>query len=308
MARMRAAIYPKSGPPEVLEVIEIDRPVPKDNEVLVRVHATTVTSGDCNMRSFKMPFLFWLLMRIMHGARRPERPIPGSELAGEIEAVGASVTRFRPGDPVFASTGMAFGANAEYLCMPGDGVVALKPANSTYEEAAAVPFGGLSALYFLRKGHIQSGQKVLINGASGALGTYAVQLAKHFGAEVTGVSSTNNLELVESLGADAVVDYTKEDFTQGATRYDLIFDAVGKRSASECRRALAPNGTFVTSSAGLVQDCAEDLIFLKGLIEAGEIRPVIDRRYPLEQIAEAHRYVEGGHKRGNVVITVEVDG
>ena len=308
MARMRAAIYPKSGPPEVLEVIEIDRPVPKDNEVLVRVHATTVTSGDCNMRSFKMPFLFWLLMRIMHGARRPERPIPGSELAGEIEAVGASVTRFRPGDPVFASIGMAFGANAEYLCMPGDGVVALKPANSTYEEAAAVPFGGLSALYFLRKGHIQSGQKVLINGASGALGTYAVQLAKHFGAEVTGVSSTNNLELVESLGADAVVDYTKEDFTQGATRYDLIFDAVGKRSASECRRALAPNGTFVTSSAGLVQDCAEDLIFLKGLIEAGEIRPVIDRRYPLEQIAEAHRYVEGGHKRGNVVITVEVDG
>ena len=308
MARMRAAIYPKSGPPEVLEVIEIDRPVPKDNEVLVRVHATTVTSGDCNMRSFKMPFLFWLLMRIMHGARRPERPIPGSELAGEIEAVGASVTRFRPGDPVFASTGMAFGANAEYLCMPGDGVVALKPANMTYEEAAAVPFGGLSALYFLRKGHIQSGQKVLINGASGALGTYAVQLAKHFGAEVTGVSSTNNLELVESLGADAVVDYTKEDFTQGATRYDLIFDAVGKRSASECRRALAPNGTFVTSSAGLVQDCAEDLIFLKGLIEAGEIRPVIDRRYPLEQIAEAHRYVEGGHKRGNVVITVEVDG
>ena len=299
---MKAIIYTKTGPPEVLQLTEVDKPIPKDHEILIRVYATTVTSGDCGLRSFRFPFLFWFLLGRQYGVKRPKTPIPGSELAGEIESVGKDVVRFKEGDPVFASTGMRFGANAEYVCMPEEGVVATKPANLSHEEAAAVPFGALAALFFLRKGKLQSGQKVLVYGASGSVGSYAVQLGKVLGAEVTGVCSTTNLALVESLGADRVLDYMEEDFAQRGERYEVIFDAVGKRPLSSCRNALSPNGTYVTVTQGLAKDSPEDLLLLKELVEAGKLVPVIDRRYPLEQIAEAHRYVEEGHKKGNVVI------
>jgi len=302
---MKAIVYTKPGPPDVLQLTEVDKPTPQDHEILIRVQAATVTSGDCNLRSFRFPFLFWLLLGMQYGVKRPKIPIPGSELAGDIEAVGKGVRRFKAGDAVFGSTGMKFGTNAEYVCLAEEGVVALKPANLAYEEAAAVPFGALAALFFLRKGNIQRGQKVLVNGASGAVGTSAVQLARHLGAEVTGVCSTRNLALVASLGADRVIDYTKEDFAESGELYEVIFDAVGKRPLSSCRQALSPDGTYVTTSQGLAKDRPEDLIFLQGLLEAGELRPVIDRRFPLEQIVDAHRYVEQGHKTGSVVITVE---
>jgi len=298
---MKAIVKTRSGPPEVLQLQEVDKPVPEPGEALVKIHAATVTRGDVVVR--QLPGLMLLAMRLFMGMRN--KRIPGSELAGEVEAVGEAVSKFSPGDQVFGTTGLSgAGSYAEYVCLPEESALALKPANLSFEEAAAVPVGGFTALYYLRQAEIQPGQKVLVYGASGSVGTYAVQLARHYGAQVTGVCSTKNLELVRSLGAGRVIDYTKGDFVAGGENYAVIFDAVGKTSLEACRKALAPEGTFLTVQKGLARGSSEDLINLKELVEAGALRPVIDRRYPLEQAAEAHRYVETGRKVGNVVLTV----
>jgi NADPH:quinone reductase-like Zn-dependent oxidoreductase len=302
---MKAIVADSYGPPEVLHLREVEKPTPKDNELLIKVHATSVTAGDRRMRSFDVPAMFWLPARINLGLTKPKQPIFGMELAGEVEAVGKNVTRFKVGDSVFASTLAAnFGAYAAYKCMPEDGLVLPKPGNLSYEEAAAIPIAGPAALRLLRKGNIQSGQKVMIYGASGSVGTYAVQIAKSFGAEVAGVCSTPNLERVKALGADRVIDYTREDISARAERYDAIFDAVAKLPKSQASPILTPEGSYVTIARLDTKQTREELTFLKELAEAGKLKVVIDRCYPLESMVEAHRYVDQGQKMGNVVITV----
>ena len=303
---MKAIVCTRYGPPEVLQLQEVEKPTPKRNEVLIKVFAAAVTASDCIIRGLNAPFRFRLAMRFVIGFTRPRQPILGIVFAGEVESVGNLVSAFKPGDEVFGwDLFPGFGAYAEYKCISETGIVAIKPARINYEEAAAIPYGGLLALYYLKKGNVQRGQKVLIYGASGAVGTSAVQLARYFGTNVTGVCSTANLELVKSLGADVVVDYTKEDFTASREHYDFIFNAVGKRKAIlQPEQALTPNGKHITVDDGSPKISHEDLIMLRELVEAGTLKPVIDRCYPLEQIVEAHRYVDQGHKKGNVVITV----
>lgn len=319
-------MYAKYGAPDVLELKQVEKPVPKENEILVKVKATTVTVADIRSRSFTVPPVFWLPARITLGLRRPKKEILGMELAGEVELVGENIKRFKIGDQVFAASLAGFGAYAEYKCLEEDGPVAIKPSNITFGEAAAIPIGARTALYFLREAGIKSGQSVLVYGASGSVGSYAVQIAKYFGANVTGVCSTTNLELVKSLGADKVIDYTAEDFSSTGETYDIIFEAVNKSSFSTCMKLLKDNGTYIniteplpsfqmlwtklTSSKKLLlsrnsPETSEALNFLKDLVEMGKLKVVIDRYYSFNEIVEAHTYVEKGHKKGNVVINVE---
>src|ERR1700682_4913438 len=302
---MRDVVCTMYGPPEVLQLRDLPKPTPRSSEVCVKVFATSVSASDCIVRAFNIPLRLKLPMGALVGFRAPRNPILGLVLAGEVESVGKDVTQFKPGDQVYAFTAFRFGAYAEYKCLPEKAVLARKPSNLTHEQAAAIPYGGLLALYFLKQASIESRRRVLVYGASGAIGTSAVQLAKHFGAEVTGVCSAANLDLVKSLGAGTVIDYTEEDFTKSEARYDLIFNAVGTRKARlQAEGSLTPGGTHITVDDSTPRMSAEGLVFLTKLVEAGSLRPVIDRRYPLEQIVDAHRYVDKGHKKGNVVISV----
>jgi len=323
---MKAIICTKYGPPEVLQITEVEKPKIKDDEVLIKIHATTVTAGDVKLRSSDFPYMYWLPSRLMFGLTKPKNKIPGCELAGEIVTIGKNVKNFKSGDQVFGYSGFTFGANAEYISLHEEGVLAKKPINMSFEQAAAVPVGALTALHFLRKSIIQNGQKVLIYGASGSVGTYAIQLAKYFSTEVTALCSTSNLELVRALGANEVIDYTNEDIYKSKKTYDIIFDTVGKSSFSNCKKLLNKDGVYLLSAVwklsvyfqaiwsnlisnkkailGIANMNKEDLNYIKALIEADKLKAVIDRQYPLDQIVEAHRYVEKGHKKGNVVINI----
>jgi NADPH:quinone reductase-like Zn-dependent oxidoreductase len=334
---MKAIVYTEYGPPEVLHVEEMAKPVPKENEILIRVHAAPVNYGDLTARNFKnisprefnMPLLLWLLAKLAFGLRKPRNPILGSEFAGVVEEAGRQVKGFQKGDPVFGYRGQNMGAYAEYLCMPEGGMVAIKPSNLTFEQAAAVPYGAITALSLLRKAGLKSEQKILIHGASGGIGSAAVQLAKALGAEVTGTCSTPRVELVRALGADRVLDYTREDFTQGSETYDLIFDILGRSSFSRCKRVLRPGGVYLLASfkgkqllqmlgtrlrgdrkvvCAFSSEKPEDLIFLRELAEAGTFRPIIDSCYAMEQAAGAHRHAEQGQKKGSVIITLQNGG
>lgn len=326
---MKAVVATKYGSPDVLKLTDVEKPVPQNNEILVKVYATTVTAGDSRVRSFNVPRSLWLPARLTLGLTKPKKSIPGMVLAGEIEAVGAKVTEYQVGDAIYVYDITQLSAYAEYACIPVNSAIALKPPTLTYEESAALPFGGVTALYFLKKGNIQRGQQVLIYGASGSVGTSAIQLAKHFGAEVTAVCSTTNIELVKSLGADYVIDYTQEDFTKNGKTYDTIFDTVGKTSLSPTLESIRRDGSYLQVGAtptlmiqmliaskrtgktligGTAYPTKEYLEYLSELVETGAIKPVIDRCYPLEQIIEAHRYVDTGHKKGDVVITIAHNG
>jgi len=317
---MKAIVCTKYGAPEFLQMKEVEKPSPMDNEILIKIHASSVSSGDSRMRRAD-PFI----IRLIFGFKRPRKPILGVVFAGEIEAIGTSVSNYKIGDQVFGSSGMIFGAHAEYVSVPEDAVLALKPSNMTYEEAASIPFGATASMHFLRIANIQQGQKVLIYGASGALGTMAIQLAKNYGAEITAVCSTANVELTKSLGADHVIDYTQEDFTRNGKKYDVVFDTVGKISLRKALKSLSDNGHLLLASAGIgtmiggsinsmfikkkivsgvIKETVKDMNFFKQLIEKGSLKAVIDRTYPLEQIAEAHAYVDKGHKKGNVIIAM----
>lgn len=326
---MKAVIWGKYGGPEVLKLGEIDKPTPKDDEILIKIYASTVSAGDCEIRALKFPFMFRILLRIFFGVLRPKDRVLGQELAGEIEAIGTKVSRFKVGDRVFASTGMKLGGHAQYICLPEkpkDTALAIMPQNMSFEEAAAVPIGGMEALHFLNIASIEAGDKILINGAGGSIGTIALQLSKYYGAEVTAVDSAEKLDMLKSAGADYVIDYTKEDFTKKKESYDIIFDVIGKSSFVETLNLVTSNGCYIICNAkfmqkmrartlmskgnrriimGTADHSSEHLIYLRTLIEREEIKTIIDKVFSLEDIVEAHRYVESNQKKGNLIIKIE---